>query len=170
MDARILVILTALCSGLIATAVTIFWQKRNAIKEEKRNIFKILMSTRFDMTIEESVKALNMVETVFYSSAKVIEAWENFCVATGLPESPTREQTIQDKHLRLLEVIAEEIGYKKIKWDNIKQFYYPERLFNKRNDETILRRIQINAAMAQINSSNEQPEVASVSPDKQYKN
>lgn len=119
------VFLTALCSGLIATFVTILWQKKSQVKNEKIKIFTILMSKRYDIAAEESVNALNMIDVVFYESEKVRSAWKSFLEATNLPDSPTKNPTINDKHLKLLEVIAENIGYKGIRWDDIKQYYYP---------------------------------------------
>ena len=150
MNESTLVITTALCSGLVATLITILWQQKNQKHAEKVRIFTILMSTRYDIAVEESVKALNMLDVVFNSSKRVRNAWREFHDATNLPESPTRGQAIVDKHLRLLEVIAEDIGYKNIRWDDIKQYYYPDGLATKRQDETMLRKAQIKVAIAQI--------------------
>lgn len=155
-----LVIVTALCSGLVATFVTILWQRKAQQLFEKRKIFTILMSKRYDIAAEESVEALNMIDVVFYSSKEVREAWNAFNDATNLPDSNTKSQTISDKHLRLLEVIAKDIGYKDIHWDNIKQYYYPIGLSTKKQDETVLRRVQIDAALAQIKEGQEHKETA----------
>ncbi len=146
-----LVIITALCSGLVATFVTILWQRKSQRQAEKRRIFTILMSKRYDLAAEESVEALNMIDVAFYSSKDVREAWKDFNDATFLPDSPTRDQTIRDKHLRLLEVIAEDIGYRNICWEDIKRYYYPIGLSEKREQEKILRTVQIDAGIAQIN-------------------
>ena len=152
------VFLTALCSGLIATFVTILWQKKSQVKNEKIKIFTILMSKRYDIAAEESVNALNMIDVVFYESEKVRSAWKSFLEATNLPDSPTKNPTINDKHLKLLEVIAENIGYKGIRWDDIKQYYYPVGLDNLRQYEAVLRRVQIDAGLAQINESKKHEE------------
>ncbi len=165
MNDTFLLIITALCSGLIATGVTIFWQKTNQKKEAKRRIFTTLMSKRYEIPAEESVEALNMIDVVFYESPKVRTAWKNFVDATDLPDSPNRDQTVQDKHLKLLEVMAEDIGYKKIKWDEIKHYYYPIGLSSKKQDETTLRKVQISAAIAQLNSANGQSDGANANKD-----
>ena len=112
------------------------------------------------LAAEESVEALNMIDVVFYSSKGVREAWNAFNDATNLPDSNAKLQTISDKHLRLLEVIAKDIGYKDIHWDNIKQYYYPIGLSTKKQDETVLRRVQIDAALAQIKEGQEHKEAA----------
>lgn len=155
MKETILIIFTAFCSGIVATIITILWQKQNQLNKEKVKIFKTLMSKRYDIAAEESVEALNMIDVVFYNSEKVRSAWKDFNDATRLPESDAKEQTINDKHLRLLEVIARNIGYKKINWEDIKQFYYPVGLSNRKQDEAILRKLQIDAALSQINETKE---------------
>ena len=142
--------LLVLCSGLIATLVTIWWQVKYQKKLDKKRIFTILMSKRYEISAEESVEALNMIDVVFYRSVKVRNAWSKFCDATKAPESEMRNQEICDKHLKLLEVIAEDIGYNKIDWEDIKQYYYPVGLYDKKHDETVLRKVQIDANMAQI--------------------
>ena len=80
---------------------------------------------------------------------------------------PNENQAINDKHLKLLEVIAEDIGYKKIRWDDIKQYYYPIGLSNLRQDEAVLRRVQIDAGLAQINESKKHEEVSQANANSQ---
>ena len=160
MKETVILILTALSSGLIATLITILWQKQERNKNGKIQIFTILMSKRYDIASEESVNALNMIDVVFYKSEKVRTAWKDFNNATNLPESPTKAQTINDKHLKLLEVMAEDIGYRKVKWDDIKQYYYPVGLSNKLQDEAVLRRVQIDVGLAQINEAKKHTEIS----------
>jgi len=107
------------------------------------------MSKRYEISAQESVDALNVIDVVFYSSKEVREAWNEFNEATTLPDSPTKLQEIGDKHLKLLEVMADDIGYKKIRWDDIKHYYFPVALSNKMNEEAVLRKVQIDASLAQ---------------------
>lgn len=160
MNNTFLVVFTALVSGLVATLITIFWQKYERIKIEKNNIFKILMSKRYEISCQESVDALNMVEVIFYSSKKVRNAWVEFKVATDLPNHPNGPQNITDKYLKLLETMAEDLGYKDIKWDNIKNSYFPNGLSEQLNDEKLLRKLQINNALMQ-NKENKDEELLS---------
>ena len=153
MENAILMLITALLSGLVATIVTIWWQKRHQLKAEKKQIFSVLMAKRYDFTAVESVEAMNKIDVIFYSSDAVRIAWKEFLEATNLPDSPIRAQTIKDKHLKMLELIADDIGYKKIKWENIKQYYYPIRLSTQLQDEAVLRKIQIDAGLAQISEA-----------------
>lgn len=164
MGNTLLVIVTALCSGLVATLVTVWWQTKYQKKMDKKRIFTILMSKRYEISAEDSVEALNMIDVVFYKSDKVRKAWRDFNETTKAPESETKNQNISDKHLRLLEVIAEDIGYKEIRWDDIKQYYYPVGLSDMKRDETVLRRVQIDAGLAQIKNHREHEESSQVDP------
>ena len=126
MDNIITILISTILSGAFATFVTLWWQKRAQIKQEKIRIFTILMSKRYEPTAEECVEALNMIDVVFYKDTKVREAWRNFKNVTEMPDTEAKFQSIIDKRLKMLEVMAESIGYKKIKWDDINQ--YPLRL------------------------------------------
>lgn len=152
MGETVLLIGTALISGLIATVVTLWWQAKAKKKENKEKIFSTLMSKRYKIADKESVEALNMIDVVFYSDSKVRDAWRKFKEATDLPaEKLDRTKIIEDKHLKLLEIMAENIGYKEIKWDNIKDYYYPVGLSNKNLEEEQLRKAQLDLNLRQIN-------------------
>lgn len=170
MENIITILISTILSGAFATVVTLWWQRRNQLKQEKIRIFTILMSKRYEPTDEECVEALNMVDVVFYENVKVREAWRNFKNATEMPESDVKAQTIIDKHLKMLEVMAENIGYKKIKWDDINQYYYPVGLSDRKRDEAVLRRVQIDAGLAQIKNQQENTESAQVNPQDDINN
>ena len=128
------------------------------------------MSKRYEISAEESVEALNMIDVVFYKSDKVRKAWRDFNETTKAPESDTKNQNISDKHLKLLEVIAEDIGYDNIKWNDIKEYYYPVGLSDRKRDETVLRRVQIDASLAQIKSQQEHEESSQVDKQTDFAN
>lgn len=148
----VLLIATALCSGLVATLVTLWFQKKEKAKATKLHIFTTLMSRRYDLVDEECVAAFNMIDVAFYKSDRVRKAWKEFFNAVNGPDSPTKAQIIRDRNLKLLEVMAEDIGYKDIKWDDIKNYYYPVGLSERKQMEESLRRINIEAGLAQIKS------------------
>ena len=89
---------------------------------------------------------------------------------SGLPDADTKGQMVSDKHLRLLEVIAEDIGYKKIRWDDIKEYYYPVGLSDKKRDEEILRKAQINVAVAQIEKEKEYNDASHINSQEDFNN
>lgn len=162
MENVVSILISAILSGFFATLVTLWWQDRSRQKQEKIRIFTILMSKRYEISADESVDALNMVDVVFYESDSVRSALRNFREATALPESNTKSQVITDKHLKLLEIMAEDIGYKKIRWDDIKEYYFPVGLSERKRDETILRRVQIDAGLAQLKKEQEPQNVAHI--------
>ena len=111
-----------------------------------------------------------MIDVIFYKSDKVRVVWKEFNEITNSPENEMKAQSIKDKHLRLLEVMAEDIGYKEIKWENIKQYYYPVGLSNRLKDEAVLRKVQIDAGLAQIKREKEHTEVTQIDPKTDFNN
>ena len=144
------ILISAVLSGIFATMVTLWWQNKNQIRQEKVRIFTTLMAKRYDITAEDCVQALNMIDVVFYKDEKVRGAWRDFKNATDMPDTEAKPQVIIDKRLKMLEVMADSIGYKNIRWDDIKEYYYPKGLSDSKRDEAVLRRVQIDAAIAQI--------------------
>ena len=144
-----IIILTSLISGLIATIITIVYQRFSESKKDKKEIFKILMSHRYLISDKDNVEALNRVEVVFYKNQVVRDCWKSFLAAADEgAKTPNRESQIRDKYLKLLEEIAKCTGCKKIDWENIKKYYYPEGLASKFLEETTLRKAQIAQASA----------------------
>ena len=169
MNDVISILVSAILSGIFATIITLWWQNKNQIRQEKVRIFTILMSKRYDITAEECVQALNMIDIVFYEDEKMRAAWREFKNATDLPDTEMKPQIITDKRLKMLEIMAESIGYKDIRWDDIKQYYYPVGLSEQKRDETVLRKVQIDAALAQIKNEQEHS-AAQVDPQEDIKN
>ncbi len=128
----ILVVCTALISGMMASVVTILWQKHMERYNKKLNIFQTLMACRHKIDTEENVRALNSVDVFFYKDKNVREAYREF-----LSEMSQTSETagadhrcierISDKHLKLLEEMSRSLNLGNIHWDNIKKFYYPRK-------------------------------------------
>lgn len=144
MDNIILVIVTALISGLFATIITLWWQHRASIRERKLRVFETLMSFRYKISSEESVKALNSLDAVFYNDEGVRKAYRDFLAETD--KNPELNPNIGDKYIKLLEEMSKALKLKNIHWDDIKHSYYPSGLSTKENEEDILRRLQIQSA------------------------
>lgn len=144
-----LVIITALISGLLATIVTIGWQKHSTTYQEKLNIFKVLMAHRMRVFSEESVIALNSIDIVFYKDKNVRKAFADFLDETA--KKPEFNPNIADKHLKLLEEMAKALGLKNIHWDDIKQAYNPKGYADKYEEEELLRKAQLQNAIETAN-------------------
>lgn len=154
MDNVILVVVTALISGLFATLITIWWQGKAAIRKSKMKIFETLMAYRYSIIAEPSVHALNSIDVIFYNDENVRRAYADF-----LNEAAKRQDmnpNTADKHLKLLEEMAKALNLKNIHWDDIKQAYCPNGLFEKLREEELLRKMQIQTAVNTIESQKEQ--------------
>ncbi|MBM6930610.1 hypothetical protein H5999_06035 [[Clostridium] spiroforme] len=147
-----LVTVTALISGLLATVLTIFWQKKEAVYNRKMKIFETLMSYRYMITSEESVHALNSIDVIFYKNSNVRKAYSEFLNETE--KKPEMNPNIADKHLRLLEEIAKILKLKDIRWEDIKHSYYPLGLSEKIQEENMLRKAQLQNAVNLIEKNN----------------
>lgn len=148
MNNVVLVVITALISGLLATIVTIWWQRRSEIRNKKMKVFETLMTYRYMISSQESVNALNSIDVVFYKDKNVRKAFSDFLNETD--KKPEFNPNIADKHLKLLEEMSKSLGLKDIHWDDIKQSYYPSGLSEKIMEESLLRRMQIQSVSTEL--------------------
>lgn len=103
-------------------------QNRAEIRKDKMQIFKTLMTSRIYGWTQDSVHCLNIIDIVFSDDEKVCRAWKDlydkYCV-----QNPDEAQLkkIQNAQYKLLETIAESLGYKnKITWETIQNPYIPK--------------------------------------------
>lgn len=152
------IIIPTVCSGLLATIITIIIQKKSEAKRIKIEIFEVLMAHRYLISDKENVEALNKVEIIFNSDDEVLKAWSDFLSAAE-SANPSSFNNTNDKYLKLLEKIANNIGYKKVDWESIKHYYYPQGLANKITEEELLRKAQLSQAneIAKQDTINGQP-------------
>lgn len=154
MDNVFFVIVTALISGLFATLVTIWWQGRAAVRKSKMKIFETLMAYRYMIVAEPSVHALNSIDVVFYKDENVRRAYSDFLNEAA--KRPEMNPNTADKHLKLLEEMAKALNLKNIHWDDIKQSYCPNGLFERLREEELLRKMQIQTAANAMEVQKEQ--------------
>lgn len=152
-DNVIIVIITALISGLIATIITICWQRRTSIRNKKMTIFEILMAHRYRISTRECVHALNSVEVIFYKDKAVRNAYAIFLHEVDIKDNAHK---IQDAHLKLLEEMAKVLKLKNIHWDDIKHYYYPVGLAEQNREEEYLRKLQVQNALDTATRNNQQ--------------
>lgn len=154
MDNVFFVIVTALISGLFATLVTIWWQGRAAVRKSKMKIFETLMAYRYMIVAEPSVHALNSIDVVFYKDENVRRAYSDFLNEAA--KRPEMNPNTADKHLKLLEEMAKALNLKNIHWDDIKQAYCPNGLFERLREEELLRKMQFQTAANALEVQKEQ--------------
>lgn len=153
MNDILLVVITSLISGLLATILTLVYQKLSRIKESKVRVFENLMSYRYALYLQESVNELNKIDVVFYRDKAVIQAWKEFKVeASKVANDNIKPNGLSDKHLKVLEAMAKAIGFKRINWEDIKDFYYPNGLASKIQYEMINKSVNNETRNTQISS------------------
>lgn len=144
MDWLSIAIATAL-SGLFATLVTLFVQKKSEEKRVKIQIFETLMSHRYRMADKENVEELNKISVIFHNSQRVRTAWDEFIKTVNIQNVGPEilNKSIGEKYTKLLEEIGKSIGYKDVSWEDINHFYFPTGLATELSEEELLRKAQL---------------------------
>lgn len=140
----IVTVLSVVFSGVVATVITILYQKFSGEQTAKRRVFETAVSYRFFVPEEENVKSLNSIDVIFHKNQKVRQAWKSYMDEADKPSS--NPQQLNDRYIKLLEEMALACGYKDIRWDDLKRYYYPNGLLNRKNDDEVLKKLQIKAA------------------------
>lgn len=155
----LITVLSILFSGITATVITILYQRLSEETKAKRAIFQTAVAYRYAIAEEENVRSLNSIEVVFHKNADVRKAWKAYMDEAD--KSPSNPQNINDKYIRLLEEMATACGYKKIKWDDLKKYYYPTGLLNRKTDDEVLKKLQIQTAekaLSEVSPSQNTPQ------------
>ncbi|MCL2753968.1 MAG: hypothetical protein FWE44_07470 [Defluviitaleaceae bacterium] len=100
-------------------------QKRAKIRDDKMNIFRLLMANRhLGWSSRECVLNLNIIEVVFHDAKNVREQWRLYYEYLSVPKESFSYSTLETKQIKLLEAIADNLGYKDtITWETIKNSY-----------------------------------------------
>lgn len=122
---------------VVAVIVGQHLQNRAEIRKDKMRIFKSLMTSRIYGWTQESVHCLNIIDIVFADDKKVRDAWKDlydkYCV-----ENPdeTQIKKIQNAQCKLLETMANSLGYKdKVTWETIQNPYIPKGMSQQINEQ-----------------------------------
>ena len=107
-------------------------QDRNQKRKDKMEIFRVLMMNRGIGWTADTVRALNIIDVVFSDNDSVRARWREYynqlCIQT--PNVMQRKQ-IQEAQDKLLEAIAQSLGYKKqVTWETIQNPYIPQGMLN----------------------------------------
>ena len=125
-------VLAIIIIPIVAVVVGQKLQTRAKKREDKIQIFKILMTSRiYDWTTDE-VHALNILDIVFSDDKEVRDSWKDLydklCVSNP---SEVELEKIQTAKYKLLETIAKSLGYEnQIIWETIQNPYIPKGLLN----------------------------------------
>lgn len=120
----IALILAPILAVLIGQKLQNRTQKRN----DKMQIFKILMTSRIFGWTRESVEAMNLIDIVFADDKAVRKQWK-VCFDKMCVENPTETDLskIKTEREKLLETMSRSLGYKNIiTWESIQNPYIPK--------------------------------------------
>ena len=131
---------------IVAVIIGQMLQNRVQKRNDKIQIFKILMTSRIYGWTPEIVQAFNLLEIVFADDKAVCEQWkvyyDKLCV-----ENPTDTELskIKKEKDRLLEIMAKSLGYKNITLATIQSPYIPKGMTEQRvqqqkyqNDQSVI--------------------------------
>jgi len=136
-------IIALVLSPVIAVLVTMWLNNKLVKRKERMELFKTLMSTRYiQKASHERVRALNSIEVIFNDRPKVRKAWIDYYNELCKPQINATSMT--DKNIKLLEIMANDLGYKeKLTWEDIKTCYMPTGLWNDMQDEDEMKQRQL---------------------------
>lgn len=125
---KILNIVALLLIPIVAVIVGQKLQERAKKREDKMQIFKVLMTGRGLGLSTDMVWALNVIEVVFADDDAVVNQWRSYydklCIEK--PSDTDLKRIITERN-KLIEQIANSLGYKdKITWETIQNPYIPQ--------------------------------------------
>ena len=118
---------------IVAVLIGQWLQNRAEKRKDKMQIFKTLMTSRIYGWTQESVYCMNIIDIVFADDEKIRNAWKDlydkYCVKN--PDE-TQLKKIQNAQYKLLEIMAQSLGYKdKVTWETIQNPYVPDGMIRK---------------------------------------
>ena len=125
---NVLNIIALILVPILAVVVGQKLQDRAQKRNDKIQIFKILMTSRIFGWTNESVQAMNLIDIVFADDESVRKQWK-ICFDKMCVENPTETELskIKTEREKLLETMAKSLGYKDIiTWESIQNPYIPK--------------------------------------------
>ena len=125
-------IIAIIFSPIVAVVIGQKLQERKELRDDRMKIFKTLMTSRIYPWTNEMVNALNSIDIVFADDKKVRQAWKELFDKYNVSVADDFDcKKIQNAQYRLLEKMAQSLGYKeKITWETIQNPYIPRGLQN----------------------------------------
>lgn len=143
----ILDIIAIIISPIVAVIISQHLQERERMHLDKMDVFKTLMVSRGMSWTPEKVKALNIIEVVFYNDNKVLNQWKTYYESL-CNDNPNNEELskIKAEGDRLLDTMAASLGYKdKVTWDTIQNPYIPKGLSENLSQQQQYQEAQLSA-------------------------
>lgn len=122
---------------IVAVVISQRLQIRSEKRKDKMQIFKTLMTARIYGWTPDSVNALNVIDIVFADDQNVRNAWKDLNDKYRVMNPDQQHmKKIENAQYKLLEAIANSLGYKKkITWETIQNPYMPEGMVQQINNQ-----------------------------------
>ena len=106
---------------IISVIIGQYLQDRAKKREDKIRIFQTLMTERGILWSYKSVEALNSIEIVFAKHTNFRSQWKKYFDKLSIQNpSPVELQQMEVEKVKLLEVMANSLGYKgKVTWERV---------------------------------------------------
>lgn len=148
-------IIAIIAGPIIAVLITRNLQTRSSKRDDKKTIFRTLMTYRgWNWMNVECVNSLNIIEVVFYDNQNVLAKWKDLFAkyCHGISENSDC-QNIITAQCELLEEMAKDLGYSEyIDWDTIQQSYVPNWLRQNLDRQQQFAEMQLSIGNAFLNS------------------
>lgn len=155
---KIIDVIAVLISPIIAVLISLWVTEHLQKRRDRLDIFKVLMMTRENNCTLDFVKSVNAIDVVFHNRAKVRNAWKELYDSYNATDPDL--QKIIDNHTNLLEVMANELGYKdQITWKNITNSYTPKWLLQERQNESDFKKMQLQLMLNTIKKPNKEESI-----------
>ena len=147
-------VIAIIAAPIISVKIAQNLQDRSKKRQDKMDIFKVLMISRLYGWTQQSVEALNIIDIVFSDDEEVRKQWkiyyDKLCV-----ENPTETELkkIKTEQEKLIITIANSLGYKDIvSLETIQNPYIPQGLVNSINQQQMFQAGQLNFMQMLSNS------------------
>jgi hypothetical protein len=139
--ADVLTIVAIALSPLIAVLVTVWLARSKETRDHKLNLLGTLIGSRHAPTGDDTIRALNLIDVVFYNAPRVRALWHEYFGMlnnAGL-NNPLGIAQRQKKNLEMITEMAKVLGYgDAITHLDVDRVYYPIALEERaRRDATI---------------------------------
>lgn len=120
-------VLALLAGPILAVLVGRVLQKRSVAYNERSAVFKALIAGRYDALSQDRLRALALIEVVFYDEGPVVSAWRAWHEAvTNSSLNDAHGMEIRaTKYYDLLTAMARVLGYTRLTRNEMERVYSP---------------------------------------------
>lgn len=160
-----LTILAILLSPVIAVLVTLWMQFRRQARDRQLVVLITLFANRHQPVANECVQALNAIDVVFGSNARVRQLWREYYDMLGNAglNNPNGFEQRQAKNRELIYAMAQSLGFRgAISHNDMERVYIPEAMGRDRErvDEIARELLRVLKASGGVSLSQRPPDAS----------